>query len=38
MNDRVKMTAREPTRVGANRLRTKGLIKEKGFEIEVKQM
>jgi len=30
--------AREPTGIGANRLRRKGLIKEIGFEFRVKQM
>jgi len=30
--------AREPTRVGTNRLRGKGLIKDKGFEFKVKLM
>jgi len=46
MNDRVKMTVRwnrklgqgasEPTGVGANRLRRKGLFKEKSFKLRVK--
>jgi len=43
MNDRVNMTEigqgpREPTRVGANKTRRKGLFKQKGFGLRVKLM
>ena len=38
MNRKLDQGAREPTGVGANWLRRKGLIKEEGFEIRVKLM